>query len=201
MFKPLLYDFVAGTAKAWEVAPYFQQLLAPYNINFLQVRVEGSGKLHSKSAAPSRKRLSSGDLDPGCAGSTWQLFHLPCVNAQTLKRLTHEQPTPLSPAGCSQLRRAGQAAAGRRQRCGGAHHARRRPARGVRLAGAGAGVGNQHPWHPWRPGAGHPLLHLHRCPEGASLSALDAEPALSARVDTKAVHREWRHRRRHTHGL
>lgn len=37
VFKPLLYDFVAGTAKAWEVAPYFQQLLAPYNINFLQV--------------------------------------------------------------------------------------------------------------------------------------------------------------------
>ncbi len=36
-FKPLLYDFVAGTAQAWEVAPYFQQLLAPYNINFLQV--------------------------------------------------------------------------------------------------------------------------------------------------------------------
>lgn len=39
VFKPLLYDFVAGTAKAWEVAPYFQQLLAPYNINFLQARI------------------------------------------------------------------------------------------------------------------------------------------------------------------
>jgi demethylphylloquinone reductase len=47
VFKPLLYDFVAGTAKAWEVAPYFQQLLAPYNINFLQARIS---KLHLKSA-------------------------------------------------------------------------------------------------------------------------------------------------------
>ena len=37
VFKPLLYDLVAGTAKEWEVAPYFQQLLAPYNISFLQV--------------------------------------------------------------------------------------------------------------------------------------------------------------------
>jgi hypothetical protein len=37
VFKPLLYDFVADTATAWEVAPFFQQLLAPYNINFLQV--------------------------------------------------------------------------------------------------------------------------------------------------------------------
>ncbi len=36
VFKPLLYDYVAGSATAWEVAPYFQQLLAPYNINFLQ---------------------------------------------------------------------------------------------------------------------------------------------------------------------
>lgn len=39
VFKPLLYDFVAGTATAWEVAPFFQQLLAPYNIKFLQGRV------------------------------------------------------------------------------------------------------------------------------------------------------------------
>ena len=38
VFKPLLYDYVAGSATAWEVAPYFQQLLAPYNINFLQAR-------------------------------------------------------------------------------------------------------------------------------------------------------------------
>lgn len=28
---------LTGIAKVWEVAPCFQQLLAPYNINFLRV--------------------------------------------------------------------------------------------------------------------------------------------------------------------
>ena len=62
VFKPLLYDFVAGTAKAWEVAPYFQQLLAPYNINFLQAR------LSVKSAiAHSRRPETTAILEAGCS--------------------------------------------------------------------------------------------------------------------------------------
>jgi hypothetical protein len=56
VFKPLLYDFVAGTAKAWEVAPYFQQLLAPYNINFLQARLH-QDLLHARSHRPGLFRV------------------------------------------------------------------------------------------------------------------------------------------------
>ena len=64
VFKPLLYDFVAGTAKAWEVAPYFQQLLAPYNINFLQARLS----MKAATARPRRREtkatLGAGWLEP-----------------------------------------------------------------------------------------------------------------------------------------
>lgn len=38
VFKPLLYELINGTAQSWEVAPTFSQLLAPYPIQFLQVR-------------------------------------------------------------------------------------------------------------------------------------------------------------------
>jgi hypothetical protein len=38
IFKPLLYELINGTAQAWEVAPTFAQLLAPYPIQFVQVR-------------------------------------------------------------------------------------------------------------------------------------------------------------------
>lgn len=38
IFKPLLYELLNGTAAAWEVAPTFAQLLAPYPIQFVQVR-------------------------------------------------------------------------------------------------------------------------------------------------------------------
>jgi hypothetical protein len=37
VFKPLLYDLLAGVAQPWEVAPYFSQLLGPYSVNFIQV--------------------------------------------------------------------------------------------------------------------------------------------------------------------
>ena len=36
VFKPLLYDLLAGVAAPWEVAPALPQLLAPYNVNFVQ---------------------------------------------------------------------------------------------------------------------------------------------------------------------
>jgi NADH dehydrogenase FAD-containing subunit len=38
IFKPLLYELLNGTAQSWEVAPTFAQLLAPYTIQYLQVR-------------------------------------------------------------------------------------------------------------------------------------------------------------------
>jgi hypothetical protein len=38
IFKPLLYELINGTAQSWEVAPTFAQLLAPYPIQFVQVR-------------------------------------------------------------------------------------------------------------------------------------------------------------------
>eukprot|EP00882_Tetradesmus_deserticola_P021250 GHRQ01023004.1.p1 GENE.GHRQ01023004.1~~GHRQ01023004.1.p1 ORF type:complete len:254 (+),score=97.92 GHRQ01023004.1:38-763(+) len=39
IFKPLLYELINGTAQAWEVAPTFAQLLAPYPIQFVQDKV------------------------------------------------------------------------------------------------------------------------------------------------------------------
>jgi hypothetical protein len=39
VFKPLLYELINGTAAPWEVAPRFEQLLGPYSVTFLQVRV------------------------------------------------------------------------------------------------------------------------------------------------------------------
>ncbi|WIA13328.1 hypothetical protein OEZ85_006911 [Tetradesmus obliquus] len=39
IFKPLLYELINGTAQAWEVAPPFVQLLAPYPIQFVQDKV------------------------------------------------------------------------------------------------------------------------------------------------------------------
>lgn len=38
VFKPLLYELLNGTAQPWEVAPTFAQLLAPYPVQFVQVR-------------------------------------------------------------------------------------------------------------------------------------------------------------------
>jgi NADH:ubiquinone reductase (non-electrogenic) len=38
VFKPLLYEVLNGTAGSQEVAPSFAQVLAPYDIRFVQVR-------------------------------------------------------------------------------------------------------------------------------------------------------------------
>lgn len=40
VFKPLLYELLNDTAEPEEVAPYFNQVLAPYNINFVQAKVQ-----------------------------------------------------------------------------------------------------------------------------------------------------------------
>lgn len=39
VFKPLLYELIQGTATSDEVAPRFDQLLAPYATNFVQVKL------------------------------------------------------------------------------------------------------------------------------------------------------------------
>ncbi|KAF8058094.1 NDC1 [Scenedesmus sp. PABB004] len=68
VFKPLLYELLNGTADAWEVAPTFAQLLAPYTITFVQDKVlevlperplAGGG-----SAGGGRVRLASGGSLP-----------------------------------------------------------------------------------------------------------------------------------------
>lgn len=41
VFKPLLYEVLEGTADETEVAPYFRDLLAPFQTRFLQARVQG----------------------------------------------------------------------------------------------------------------------------------------------------------------
>lgn len=41
VFKPLMYELLNDTASESEVAPSFAQLLAPYPVRFLQVRVRG----------------------------------------------------------------------------------------------------------------------------------------------------------------
>eukprot|EP00210_Caulerpa_lentillifera_P001118 g1079.t1 len=41
VFKPLLYEVLEGTADEMEVAPYFRDLLAPFQTRFLQARVMG----------------------------------------------------------------------------------------------------------------------------------------------------------------
>eukprot|EP00955_Chlamydomonas_euryale_P074867 362156-Chlamydomonas_euryale.AAC.22 len=40
-YKPLLYELINGSANKEEVAPYFNQLLAPYPIRFVQGKVVG----------------------------------------------------------------------------------------------------------------------------------------------------------------
>lgn len=37
VFKPLLYEILTGTAEDFEVAPFFSDLLEPFQTNFVQV--------------------------------------------------------------------------------------------------------------------------------------------------------------------
>ena len=43
VFKPLLYELIQGAATPDEVAPRFEQLLAPYSTNFIQVSNRAPG--------------------------------------------------------------------------------------------------------------------------------------------------------------
>ncbi len=52
VFKPLLYEVLNETASESEVAPLFDQLLAPYPISFLQVgRCQAMPCAHAPAAA------------------------------------------------------------------------------------------------------------------------------------------------------
>jgi NADH dehydrogenase FAD-containing subunit len=51
VFKPLLYELLNGAASADEVAPTFSQLLAPYSVNFVQVRSGLPGVIHVRLSA------------------------------------------------------------------------------------------------------------------------------------------------------
>ncbi|KAK9823219.1 hypothetical protein WJX72_001145 [[Myrmecia] bisecta] len=54
VFKPLLYELINGAASVEEVAPPFQELLAPYAVNFIQ------GSVQSVVESPSTSAGSSG---------------------------------------------------------------------------------------------------------------------------------------------
>lgn len=65
VFKPLLYDLLAGVAAPWEVAPAFAQLLAPYNINFVKgavASVQPQETLLAGGSATGARDMCSHDL-------------------------------------------------------------------------------------------------------------------------------------------
>lgn len=65
IFKPLLYELLNGTAQPWEVAPTFQQLLAPYAVQWVQAKVKAVEPEHiladGGSATGGQVVLANGD--------------------------------------------------------------------------------------------------------------------------------------------
>lgn len=78
VFKPLLYDLLAGVAQPWEVAPAFAQLLSPYNINFVKgavASVEAQETLNDGGSATGEQlALNLPRIDTLCGHLEWGSF-------------------------------------------------------------------------------------------------------------------------------